>query len=236
MFRKFNLKHKLSTQTYRQRTSCFLSADWIIFNICLCVLAARLWVQGWPSVTGNIPCCLKVASTCCEKPTARCRQRKAALKKTNVGSEMRFSSTFSLSFLLQGRDIRTGLPPVLKALQPSCALREACRRVHTRVNGLHSHLQGWTPGHLCGDRARSQQAPAGGSAGFEAPEQAGNTWKKQTTWRIHTHVPAHTHSHTLLFTCAHTCRVLDSASLSAEPSQSLEQDEQMDRPLMTTKL
>lgn len=79
MFRKFNFKPKLSTQTYRQRTSCFLSADWISFNVCLCVL------QGRPSVTGNIPpCCLKVASTCCGKPTARCRQRKAALKNTQM--------------------------------------------------------------------------------------------------------------------------------------------------------
>lgn len=60
MFRKFNLKHKLSTQTYRQRTSCFLSADWTIFNICVfwlhacecradhLLLVTSLAVWKWP--------------------------------------------------------------------------------------------------------------------------------------------------------------------------------------------
>ena len=99
MFSKFFSKHKLSTETCRQRISCLLSADWIIFNYCFCILAERSWVQGWPSVTGNIPGCLKVALTCCGKPTARCRQRRAALKKTNISSEMRFLCIFLFSFL-----------------------------------------------------------------------------------------------------------------------------------------
>lgn len=69
------------------------------FLMTVCAFWLSAWVRGWPSVTGNIPGCLKVASTCCGKPTARCRQRKAALKKTNISSEMRFSSIFPISFL-----------------------------------------------------------------------------------------------------------------------------------------
>lgn len=96
-----SIQRKLSTQTYVERTSCLLSADWIIFNYCLCILAERSWARGWPSVTGNIPGCLKAASTCCGKPTARCRQRRAASKKTNISSEIRvFLSRFPISFLV----------------------------------------------------------------------------------------------------------------------------------------
>lgn len=90
---------------------------------------------------------------------------------------------------------------MLYALQPSCALLEAFSHFQARVNSSHSHLQGWSPLHLCGGWTQARRGLARGSACFEAPEQAGHTWKNQMTSHTHTH--SHTQPHTFTPMCTH---------------------------------
>lgn len=191
---------------YKEQVVASLLIESFLMTVCAFWLSAPEW-GGWPSVTGNIPGCLKVASTCCGKPTARCRQRKAALKKTNISSEMKFSFHHVCYFMPVsshlGRDIHPRFAICAKSIAAILCLARglqscshSCKWVSLTSPRMESSSSLW----------RLDSGTAGSCSWLSVFWSTGASWAhERIRWHhAYTHERVRAHTVTHIYSYVHT--------------------------------